>query len=566
MGKKIFTKKCATCGSEFAPGRHKEKLNCSAECLKIYQNVHKNDRIKKAKEALREKYGVDHPSKIIGHMDKVKKTKEEKYGDKNYNNRKQAETTKEKKYGDKKFNNRKRAKITKKEKYDDENYNNREKANKTILEKFGVKHHLQAKESMDKQKKTNLERYNEECAFKTENCIDARKKVNMELYGVEYFFSSDKHKKRAYNKKLKDVTKLLEKSNIKFDLKDYTKIRNKHDDGIIEYIMYNVECEVCGYKFKASLKNQKIICRNCFPIDTADSKFQRDMNEFLTEHGVDFMENNRHLIKPLEVDFYIRSHNLAIELNGNYWHSEDGGGKNRKYHLDKTELCQKRGVKLIQIFEDEWMFKKDIVKSRLLNELGKTKKRIYARKCVIKEVDNKIKKEFLEENHIQGDSVDKIRLGLFESEELVSIMTFSKKRIALGGKDEKGSLELNRFCSKINTSVVGGFQKLLSHFIKNYSPKKITTYADCRWSGLNPEDTIYQKSGFEFIGKTPPSFFYIKVGDYINRKHRFSLVKHKLLELYGGDKSKTAQELAIEAGYDRIWDCGTLKFKLNINS
>jgi len=547
MGKKVFTKKCATCGCEFAPGRHREKLNCSTECLKIYQNVHKNDRINKAKEALQEKYGVNHPSKIAGHMDKVKKTKKEKYGNENFNNRKQAKETKEEKYGDK-------------------NFNNREKANKTIFEKFGVKHHLQAKESMDKLKKTNLEKYGEEYTVNTDKCVEAQKKANMELYDVEYFFSSDKYKKKAYEKKIKKLEKVLDDSSVKFDLNNYTKIRNKSKDGSVEYIMYEVECKVCGYKFGATLKNQKIICRNCYPVDNTNSILQREMREFLSDNNIIFRENDRQLIKPFEVDFYIKSHKLALELNGNYWHSEMGGGKDKKYHLSKTQLCHRKDVKLIHIFEDEWMFKKEIIKSRLLNMLGKTKEKIYARKCIIKEVDNKTKKDFLEKNHIQGDSVDKIRLGLYHGDELVSIITFSKRRVALGGKDEKDSLELNRFCSKINTNVIGGFQKLLSHFIKNYEQKNITTYADCRWSGLISEDTIYQKSGFEFIGKTPPSFFYIDVKNYTNRKHRFSLAKHKLLELYGGDKSKTARELANEAGYDRIWDCGTLKFELNINN
>jgi hypothetical protein len=147
--------------------------------------------------------------------------------------------------------------------------------------------------------------------------------------------------------------------------------------------------------------------------------------------------------------------------------------------------------------------------------------------------------------------------------ELISLMTFSERRIALGGKKELGSYELTRFCSKININVVGGFNKLLNYFVKNYKPKKITTYADCRWSGINEKKSVYAKAGLKFISKTSPSYFYVFKKDYCQRKHRFSMVKHKLLEHFGGNPFKTEWELAQENGYDRIWDCGALKFEIN---
>ena len=94
----------------------------------------------------------------------------------------------------------------------------------------------------------------------------------------------------------------------------------------------------------------------------------------------------------------------------------------------KSQLCEEKGIKLIHIFEDEWLFKKDIVKSRIKNMLQKTDKKIYGRSCEIKEIDNKNKDKFLYENHIQGNSIDKIRLGLYYENNLVSLMTFGKRR------------------------------------------------------------------------------------------------------------------------------------------
>ena len=176
-----------------------------------------------------------------------------------------------------------------------------------------------------------------------------------------------------------------------------------------------------------------------------------------------------------------------------------------------------------------------------------------------------MKTVFLEKNHLMGNSKDSVRLGLYYEEKLVSLMTFSKRRIALGVSIIKeGDWELNRFCSLINTNIVGAFPKLLKHFNKNYNPKQITTYADIRWSGMNPENTVYNKSGFNFIHQSPPSFWYFKKNDYLKRFHRFTFNKGKLLKISNHEykNSMTGWEIAQTMKMDRIWDCGTLKFTL----
>ena len=566
--KKEFKKKCETCGNSFNPGRHKEKKNCSPECLAIYKEKNKEDRLRKSREGLLKKHGVDHPSKIPGHALKVKKTKFENYGDENYNNREKAKKTVFEEHGvdnTMKIDSvKKKSKKTKKERYNDDTYNNREKAKKTIKENYGVEHHLQTEESLKKMRDTNKKLYGIEYTVNTEKCNKNLKKVNNEIYGVDYFFSSEIHSKRQYKYKIENLKKILEISNIEFDLNTYKEIRTIKIGGGYEHTYYKVKCKKCGNIFETTLKNEPIVCRKCYPVNTS-SKIQREFRDFLDDIDIPFFENNRKLIKPLEVDFYIPDFNITFEINGNYWHSELHGLKNRKYHINKTELCNNKNIKLIHIFEDEWLFKKEIVKSRIKNILNLCNKKIYARKCKIKKIDSKIKTSFLLENHLQGNSVDNIRLGLFYNDEIVSVMTFSKRRMALGARESKdGEYELVRFCSKINTNVIGGFQKLLSYFVKNYNSKKIITYADCRWSGINHEETVYFKRNFKFIHRTPPSFFYIHKKDFLIRKHRFSLNKNKLLKLYSADSKKTGWQIAQDNGYDRIWDCGTLKFELEL--
>jgi hypothetical protein len=113
----------------------------------------------------------------------------------------------------------------------------------------------------------------------------------------------------------------------------------------------------------------------------------------------------------------------------------------------------------------------------------------------------------------------------------------------------------------MNLNVVGGFSKLLKYFIKYYNPIRIISYADIRWSGLNIKETVYFKNGFNHLNNTPPNYWYIKVGDCSNRYHRFTFRKDILLK-EGYDVKLTEWEIMQQKGYDRIWDCGNMKFEM----
>ena len=253
-----------------------------------------------------------------------------------------------------------------------------------------------------------------------------------------------------------------------------------------------------------------------------------------------------------ELDIFIPEKSIAIEYDGLFWHSDVFKEKN--YHLQKTEECNKKNIRLIHIFEDEWIDKKNIVKSMLKNILGVTERKFYARKCNVKEITSSEKKIFINENHIQGDATSSINLGLFYNNELVSVMTFGHPRINLGSKQPtKGNYELIRFCNKLNTSVVGGASKLFKYFIEKYKPQTITSYCDRRWSIGN----MYKKLGFELDHFSTPNYFYIEGN---NRKNRFKYRKSELIRK-GYDKNKTEKEIMVERGLRRIYDCGTMVFK-----
>jgi hypothetical protein len=370
-----------------------------------------------------------------------------------------------------------------------------------------------------------------------------------------------KCKKCAF-KDLKEETKGSRTKN--FIKKSILLYGHKYNYNKINYIdsisKIDIFCETCKKYFKQTPSNH-INGYGCYRCCLKESLLESFIEKFLLKLNISFSKNDRNVLEGKELDFFIPSHNIAIECNGIYWHSELMG-KNKGYHLNKTEECKKKNIKLIHIFESEIKKAPKKVLSRLKSILNVNKYKFFARKCEIQKIDKKTKGNFLNKYHIQNNDRSSIFLGLFYKKRLVSVMTFCKNRKALGKKHEEGEYELSRFASSFNFNVIGGASKLLSNFIKEYSPKKITSYADMRWSTGN----LYYKIGFKLIKKSLPNYWYFSKKDSMNLKHRFGFRKgilEKRLDTF--DKNKTEWENMKLNGYNRIWDCGNFVFEYKNN-
>ena len=428
---------------------------------------------------------------------------------------------------------------------------------KTMKERYGIENPSHSKDFLNKKDKTYKERYG--CnplslkknrptpLLKTEEGRKKFEKTMIEKYGAIHPMKVeeiiDKMKSKNLEKYSEIKSKFLKDNNITL-VEDY---KTQKINGFPTY--YKLKCDYCGFEFKDHLISNKIpICKKCN--NNKKNSLEDELFFFINEN-IEAQRNVRYVLDGKEIDIYIPEKKIGFEFNGLYWHSEKNG-KDRKYHLKKTKKAKEKGIRLIHIFEDEWVYKKDIVKSRIKNILNIDFKRIYARKCEIRQIENI--NDFLNENHIQGSINSSIKLGLFFENELVSVMSFGKKRISLGSISNEREFELLRFANKKGISVIGGGSKLLKFFERNFNPSEIISYSDNRWNTGN----LYEKLGFEKLKDTPPNYYYI-----INKKrvHRFSYRKNVLFEkLNEYDEKLTEYENMLKNGYDRIWDCGSSKW------
>lgn len=494
------------------------KFSCSKKCGSL-----------KAKKSNIEKYGVEHPLKLQEFREKQSNTNLERYGVEFLQQSKEI----------------------------------REKTKKSYLENFGVEHISQLNENRErsknwlssnefrqKSKKTLFENYGVDNPSQSEEIQNIIKLNNISKWGTEYPSQSDVIKEKIKNVNLSkynvdNITKSEEFRKNNFGVAKETNYLSYVGDG---YSLFkcdnNLEHQFlisCDIYIKRKLSNK--LCTVCYPIGDTPSLRELDLLEWIKSiYSGEIIKSHR---DDMEIDIYIPEMKLGFEFNGLYWHSDKFREKN--YHINKTNFFRDRGIRIIHIWEDDWLNKNTVIKSQIRNIFKLNENKIFARNCKVEILsDNKIVTKFLNENHLQGVDKSKIKIGLFYKDELTSLMTFNKLEGRKLLSDDEWNL--SRFCTKMNCNVIGGASKLLSFFINQFKPKRIISYADKDWS----MGELYENLGFIKISESKPDYKYVTNGV---RKNKSNFKKSKL-------NTKLSESLEMKnRNILRIWDCGKIKFE-----
>jgi len=317
--------------------------------------------------------------------------------------------------------------------------------------------------------------------------------------------------------------------------------------------------KVLEYKRDLMIRNNKTVI-----VPFKISKPELKIREFLEQNNIKYSPNNKTILSNgKEIDILMEEKKIGIEFNGNKWHTEFFGGKTRYSHVNKTKECNKFGYDLIQIFEDEFMYKNELVFQKLSHilKIDQNKTKIGARKCEIKEVTCVEKNDFLNKFHIQGEDVNSsIKLGAFYKEKLVGVMCFCRIN------KSENNYELTRFATDYDYIISGLGSKMLSKFIETFNPDNIISFADRRWT-LNCTNNLYIKMGFVLVDTLLPDYkYYCEKIDRYKRYHKFGFRKKILHKKYGLPIDLTETEMIKTLGYDKIWDCGLFKYELNLKN
>jgi very-short-patch-repair endonuclease len=533
------------CDTQIQYKRGKFSICCSKKCHNLYlkENNLFGDINKKRKNTLIEKYGVEHQMQIPEVKEKISQTNLERYGTESY--------TKSEDYKIK-------TKKTSLEKYGLEFHtqscDTKNKIHQSYIEKYGS-YYTQTDDFKQKAMITNINKFGHNHPMQSEEIKEKLRKTINKKYGVDNFPQSDKFKEICEHNNYKKYG-ISNPARLHFN-KDMVEIFNNKD--LLEYLLnqYGIYklSELINCDPSTIYRYTTLYSINLPP--RTSSHQEENISDFLNEQKINVITNSRRILPSgKELDFYFPDHNLAIEINGLYWHSEISGGKDRKYHYNKWKECNDLGITLLSIQEDEFNENKQFWFNKILYMTGNMKPtKIHARKCEIRELDNVTK--FLNEHHLQGSCASSYKFGLFYDDNLVSVMTFSNTR-----NNDIGIIELSRFCNNSGYLVSGGASKLLSHFIKKYGHpyKSIISFSDNNYSN----GKVYKSIGFKVIHNLKPDYQYIIKG---KRHHKTNFRKSSIFKKFDipdDMKNKSEWELMQYLGYDRIWDTGKKKWEMKI--
>lgn len=427
------------------------------------------------------------------------------------------------------------------------------------------------KECMRKRiEETNLKRFGYKCTLSSPEIREKAKKTMKEKYGAESFFENG-----LIQQKMKEKYNLTSSNQIHINepypqiIQDINRLKEWRNDFIRKegstptLLSF---CNLSGYSPSAVYKKFDELGFNMEDVfDVSSSMFEKEIKAFLDKNNISYKTHNRDIIAPLELDFFLPNFNIAIEINGAFFHNSsiqtghNQPPKERLYHQNKSLLCEKKGIRLIHIFEWE-LYKQNIDKtlSFLESVLHIKQKRVFARKCTLQDISSKKANEFYEKHHLQGKTSNcKYNYGLFYNNELIACMSFSKR---------KEEFFLARFCSESGIEVVGGASKLFSYFIKTVNPTIIISFSDItKMSGK-----VYEILGFKIEEITAPSYWWFKnINNIYWRRDCQKQYMHKLpgfdpnykyLEHKKDDFWKRSEKEIMESKrYIQIFDSGMRK-------
>ena len=451
----------------------------------------------------------------------------------------------------------------------------REKYKNTMLNKYGVDHNFKCEDTKIAIKATMREKYGTEHALRNSEILEKRNSTCIDRHGSLNFIHGEKasntNKAKYGNINAMKNKDIAEKVAISSSTTKRNELGEKLDEFNIKLLVYNsirskLLCAVCDKEFtnhpvsiNYKLRNSINPCPSCNPPNMAGSKMEDELHEFISSiYDGDIKRNNREIFKGTskfsESDIFLPEPKIAFEFNGLYWHSEVY--KTKEYHQEKSKYLLSKGIKLYNIWEDDWIYKKDLIKSMISATLNISTKRTYARKCTVLNVAQSDYRKFCTENHIKGYSTASIILGLYSENELLSIMSFSKTRKLIESSKTKFEYEVIRSCTKKGNIVIGGVSKIISYFRKNIG-NSLVTYCDISFS---PDwtTTSYNKSGFSLVKITDPGYYWCIDG---KRSNRLNWTKKKLVEK-GYSQDDTVDNIMHGMGYYKIWDCGNYKFSI----
>lgn len=289
------------------------------------------------------------------------------------------------------------------------------------------------------------------------------------------------------------------------------------------------------------------------------SKGEAAIAKFMAIFGP-LRERDRGTIAPKELDVYAPWAGVAVEYCGEYWHaasSIEEERKTRTRHLDKYKACEAAGIRLLTVYESEWLARPAAIKRLLRNALGKARGRLMARKCDLRRVGSAEAASFFDSYHPQGGNGYGEHYGLYWRGKLVACMRFT-----FGGNDRGVHADrvwtLSRYATRV--AVTGGASRLFSAFVTERRPDTVKSFSDNRYFSGG----MYAQLGFVMEEESDPDYqvYHPKTGLLPKTAWQRKKIPARIRDVGSRETfdpaadPRSEREVTYALGAQRLFDCG----------
>lgn len=463
---------CLNCGC-LMPFSKRKQCFCSRKCS--FSTIGKQMR----SESLLKNYGVTCVFKLDSIKQKIRETTIQKYGKPSYTQ------TEEYKYRSKKtsiknwgVDNPSKSQIIKNKKI------------QTCLLNYGKEYGFIAlnDEERELKYKHNIEKYGTKFPCQSPQIKAKIKEQIKAKYGVDSYAKTDEYKQQVTLRYYNRLSRFKHEVLPLFDVNESKLKWTNH--------LFKWKCTHCGNIFFAKWPRNGLIprCMICYP--HIPSIHQKNVFTYIkTIYTGKCRENDKTLIKPLEIDIALYDINLAIEFNGLYFHSISRIN-DHNYHAYKTQKCATINYNLIHIYENIWLTKQEIIKSKLYafitNNYNNVLNATYH--IISKNEANAFYNQY-GVNFIFNNNNGYI--GIFDNGNLIAVFAYNIYNDGLSINNIE--IQPNVYISNLNN--------LIQDFIKSINVTNTCIIYEDNWITKNIKD-LHNIDNIKSVEKINPIFFY----------------------------------------------------------
>lgn len=369
---------------------------------------------------------------------------------------------------------------------------------------------------------------------------------------VKAAFSKNPRSRKTILKQAESLKRTYqEKPELKKQISESMKLWHKNNPGIT-----SLKTRLAMQKFYQTEKGQENLKKwTDGSRAKGTSNPEKELQNFLITYcDRNIKLNDRVLLDGKELDAISYGYKIAVEHHGNIWHSEAFKKDEAKTcHLNKSLLCKKEGIKLLQFFSDEWENKKQACESLSLSVFGKFFKKLETEQFTFKPVQSNDAKVFFEENCILNNIETDLYFGFYDADTLVQCVAIKENEKFKFWKIIGLATLLNH---NINTTFI--FNNIVEE-----AKKSKMAYIDFEVDRRLLFIDEYLDYGWKVVKTTKPKFF------YTNGKVRIEaseLTKQKCIEKWPEFKNcnLSSRSMCFIKHFYRIYDCGATILRLDL--